>query len=115
MPIDNLSVDGNGDIWVAGLPQALKAISAAADPLGHKTPVTVWRVRKTPEGYETVKVLEDRDMEVLEQISTVLHDVKTGRLFIGGESSRSACVTNLAPPKLFSESCSSDKMLERLC
>jgi hypothetical protein len=86
MPIDNLSVDGNGDIWGAGLPAPFKTISAVADPFSKKSPTTVWRVTRTSEGYKKVKVLEDRDMEVLEQISTVQHDIKTGRLFIGGES-----------------------------
>jgi hypothetical protein len=84
MPIDNLSVDPNGDVWVAGLPKALEAVPAAGDPFNKKTPTTIWRVTRTPEGYKTIKVLEDRDMKVLEQISTVQHDFKTGRLFIGG-------------------------------
>jgi hypothetical protein len=86
MPIDNLSVDANGDIWGAALPKALKAIKAAHDPFNHKTPTTVWRISKTPDGYKTFKVLEDRDSKVLAQIGTVLHDAKTGRLFIVGKS-----------------------------
>jgi hypothetical protein len=86
MPIDNLSVDANGDIWAAALPKALKAIKAAHNPFTHKTPTTVWRISKTPDGYKTFKVLEDRDSKVITQIGTVQHDVKTGRLFIVGKS-----------------------------
>jgi hypothetical protein len=85
MPIDNLSVDANGDIWAAGLPKALQAIPAAHDPFGKAAPTTVWRVSKTPEGYKTFKVLENRDKKVFSQIGTVQHDVKTGRLFIVGK------------------------------
>ncbi|KAH8781894.1 serum paraoxonase/arylesterase-like protein [Hyaloscypha finlandica] len=86
MPIDNLSLDVNGDIWAAGLPKALQAVPAAHDPYKAQAPTTVWRVSKTPEGYKTFKVLEDRDMKVLTQIGTIQHDVKTGRLFIVGPS-----------------------------
>jgi len=55
----------------------------------------VWRVTRTSEGYKKVKVLEDREMEVLNQVSTVQHDVKTGRLFIGDGSSRSYLIDSL--------------------
>jgi hypothetical protein len=85
MPTDNLSLDVNGDIWAAGLPKALQAVPAAHDPYKAQAPTTVWRVSKTPEGYKTFKVLEDRDMKVLTQIGTIQHDVKTGRLFIVGK------------------------------
>lgn len=85
MPIDNLSLDANGDIWAAGLPKALQAIPAAHDPFKAKAPTTVWRISKTAEGHKTFKVLEDRDMKVITQIATIQHDVKTGRLFIVGK------------------------------
>jgi hypothetical protein len=87
MPIDNLSVDANGDIWAAGLPKALKAIPASSNPFTKQSPASLWRVTKTSEGYKKTKVLEDKEMKVLNQVSTVQHDVKTGRLFVGGESS----------------------------
>lgn len=85
MPLDNLSLDANGDIWAAGLPKALIAVKAAHNPFKKQAPTTVWRVSKTDEGYKTFKVLEDRDSKVLTQIATVQHDVKTGRLFIVGK------------------------------
>jgi hypothetical protein len=85
MPLDNLSLDANGDIWAAGLPKALVAVKAAHNPYKKQAPTTVWRVSKTDEGYKTFKVLEDRDSKVLTQIATVQHDVKTGRLFIVGK------------------------------
>lgn len=86
MPMDNLATDSNGDIWAAGLPKALRMIPAVKNPFDKQSPSTVLRVRKTAEGYETVKVLEDREMKVLNQVSTIAHDVKTGRLFMGGVS-----------------------------
>jgi len=89
MPIDNLSVDANGDIWASGLPKALQAIPAAHDPFKAQAPTTVLRVSKTPEGYKTFKVLEDRDKKIMTQIATIQHDVKTGRLFIVGKYSQS--------------------------
>jgi len=95
MPIDTLSIDANGDIWVAGLPKALKSIPASSNPFTKQSPASVWRVTRTSEGYKKVKVLEDREMEVLNQVSTVQHDVKTGRLFIGDGSSRSYLIDSL--------------------
>jgi len=89
MPLDNLSVDANGDIWASGLPKALQAIPAAHNPFTAQAPTTVWRISKTPEGYKTFKALEDRDKKVLTQLSTIEHDVETGRLFIVGKYSQS--------------------------
>lgn len=38
------------------------------------------------ESYRVEKVLEDSEAKVLNGITTVRHDVRTGRLFMGGES-----------------------------
>jgi hypothetical protein len=37
--------------------------------------------------YEVKKMLEDRESAVLNGATTVLHDIKTGKLFIGAASS----------------------------
>ena len=86
MPIDNLAVDANGDIWAAGLPVAYKNAKMWWDPHGVAAPSTVWRIRKGAEGYEVVKVLEDGEGRVLGGVTSVRHDVRTGRLWMGGKS-----------------------------
>jgi len=54
--------------------------------------VTIWRIRKTVDvgengvrsvDYRIEKVIEDKESEVLAGSTTVRHDAKTGRLFIG--------------------------------
>lgn len=97
MPVDNLSVDANGHIWAAGLPKPLRSIGTSREPFERWAPVTAWRIEKVVDeegrvGWRIVKVLEDREGGIFRQMSTVVHDVKTGRLFVGGE---------LLPPVLF--------------
>ena len=88
MPIDNLSLDQEGNIWGAGFPATLDFVSAAASPLKRDSPTTVWRIRKVGEGeYVTEKVVEDRTAKVLGGATVAVHDVKTGRIFAGGKSS----------------------------
>jgi len=99
MPTDNIAVDANGALYVAGLPKLLDIIRSMDDPFGIEPPSTVWRITKTKSGYETQKVLEDRDKKVISGVTTARHDVKTGRLFMGGE-----CVgisTSVNPSFLF--------------
>ena len=84
MPIDNLSVDEVGDIYAASFPQILKVLKSFKDPHRLGFPSTIWRIRKVSHGYETMKVLEDRDASVLHGATVALHDARTGRLFIGG-------------------------------
>jgi hypothetical protein len=84
MPLDNISPDANGDLWVAAFPSFAKAMAAVADPWSHTSPVTILRIRKTNTGYQTDKIIEDAETKVLSFATTVRHDAKTGRLFIGG-------------------------------
>ena len=88
MPADNLAVDATGDIYAAGLPKLLDIVHSMDDPFGIEAPSTIWRISKTSSGYETKKVLEDRDKEILSGVTTARHDAKTGRLFVGGGFSR---------------------------
>lgn len=94
MPLDNISPDAKGDLYVPGFPKLLQATEGMGDPHGSIAPVTIWRIRKTvdagPDGvrsidYRVEKVIEDRDSKVLAGSTTVRHDAKTGRLFIGGK------------------------------
>ena len=84
MPIDNLSVDPNGDIYAAGFPKIFLLLKSFTDPYNIRSPSTLWRIRKSVSGYEVKKILEDKEMNTMSGATIVQHDVKTGRLFIGG-------------------------------
>ena len=84
MPIDNLSVDSNDDIYAAGFPNILQLLKSFTDPYNVECPSTLWRIRKSVSGYEVKKILEDKAKKIMSGATIVQHDVKTGRLFIGG-------------------------------
>lgn len=84
-PIDNLSEDSNGDIFVASFPQLHKFLKSTASPFDILPPTTAWRIRKAKSSIHQVdKVLED-DGSVLPSATVVVHDPQTGRMFLGGE------------------------------
>ena len=97
MPLDNISPDAKGDLYVPGFPKVLQTFNVVKNPYEAQSPVTIWRIRKLAEdtksgaggesasNYKVEKVIEDRDSEVLSFATTVRHDVKTGRLFIGSK------------------------------
>ena len=87
MPVDNLNLDANGDIWAAGMPKPLRTFASFADPFNVDAPSTIFRIRERGEGlgYEVEKMLEDREANVVGSTTVAAHDAKTGRLFIGGE------------------------------
>lgn len=89
MPVDNLSIDRNGDIFAAGFPKLLKVLDAFKKPYETRSPSTIWRIRRVGLGldYEVVKILEDREAKILRGLTIAVHDVKTGRLFLGGNVS----------------------------
>ena len=85
MPLDNISPDMDGDLYIAGLPKANAMIAGFDDPLDACPPATVWKVHKNEDGnYEVSKAVEDRDAEALPGATTAVHDARTGRLFISG-------------------------------
>ena len=86
MPIDNLSVDQNGDIYAAAFPKILKVVRAFKNPYGKGFPSTIWRIRRLGPGmdYEVKKVLEDGAAKIIQGATVTRHDTKTGRLFLGG-------------------------------
>ena len=84
MPIDNLSVDVNGDIYAAGFPNIRLLLKSFADPYNIQSPSTLWRIRKSVSGYEVKKILEDKEKTIMSGATIVQHDAKTGRLFVGG-------------------------------
>lgn len=85
--IDNLSEDNNGDIYAAVHSRGIEILKQAEDPFGVYPPSAVIRIRRTGQGgFEWQKILEDRDGVALPGTTTVVHDVKTGRLFLSGKS-----------------------------
>ncbi|KAI1008924.1 hypothetical protein LB504_001954 [Fusarium proliferatum] len=80
--VDNASVDENGDIWIAAFPIGVEIFKAYDDPFNAHPPSAVLRVRKIKGEYVVEKMLEDAEGEVLPAATTVVHDAKTGRLFL---------------------------------
>ncbi|RFU26868.1 hypothetical protein B7463_g9462, partial [Scytalidium lignicola] len=94
IPVDNLSVDAEGNIFAAAFPDSIKLMLALDAPFTTAVPSTVIRIRKAGNvhnqgggGYEITKVLEDKHGKFLPSTTTAVHDVKTGRLFLGGIAS----------------------------
>ncbi|KAH8703393.1 serum paraoxonase/arylesterase-like protein [Talaromyces proteolyticus] len=90
MPLDNLSVDAEGDIFAAGFPKAQKMLKAMGTPETIGVPTTVWRVRRKGGeglGFEVVKVLEDRECSVLPGTTSVVHDARKDVFWLGGPTS----------------------------
>lgn len=86
--VDNLAEDANGDLWLATFPKPLDAMAIASDPFNFWPRSTVFRIRKSIVGGKVTmtadKIIEDRDKVVLPGTTTVVHDAKTGRLFLSG-------------------------------
>jgi arylesterase / paraoxonase len=89
-PIDNLSVDRNGDIYAAAFPKAQELLKSSTKPYKVDAAATVRRIRKTKvddgeDTYQIETVIEDRDAKSLGGVTVVVHDAESGRLFLGGE------------------------------
>jgi arylesterase/paraoxonase len=86
MGTDNLSVDSNGDIWVAGIPKVLEIMGTLDDPLNRLATSTILKIHKSGDGtYQVEKMLEDGEKKVISSATTAIFDVRTRRLFIGGK------------------------------
>lgn len=116
MPIDNLSVDSKGDIYVAGFPDMLGVLRAMRNS-DKETDVasSVFRIRQIlvrdekaeKDGLEegqggrlehvVEKVIEDREGKLLPAASTVVHDVTTGSLWLSGFASKFITVCEAKP------------------
>lgn len=89
MPVDKLSLDkSSGDIYAAAFPKMNIMLKNFGKAYQIDSPTTIWRIRKSASGYETTKVLEDKEVKTVGGATVAAHDSKTGRLFIGGKSSR---------------------------
>ncbi|PTD06831.1 hypothetical protein FCULG_00006500, partial [Fusarium culmorum] len=83
--LDNVSIDENGDLWIAAFPVGIEIYKANKDPYNAHPPSAVLRVRKVDGEWKVDKVLEDKDGEVLPAATTALHDAKTGRIFLSSK------------------------------
>jgi hypothetical protein len=91
MPLDNISPDARGDLWVPGFPDTRQTMKDMAGPYNEISPATVFRIRKMMSAeqedkleYEVKKVIEDKEVGVINRATTVVHDFKSRRLFLGG-------------------------------
>ncbi|KAL2278407.1 hypothetical protein FJTKL_14502 [Diaporthe vaccinii] len=83
--IDNLSEDQDGTLWAAILPRGIEIMKQAANPHHYFPSSSVFRLSRDKGGkFITEKVLEDSDGSVLPGTTTVVHDARTRKLFLGG-------------------------------
>ncbi|KAM3080868.1 hypothetical protein ACMFMG_004827 [Clarireedia jacksonii] len=105
-PMDNMSVDSNGDLIVAGFPQVIKWMESLKDR-SVKVPSSILRVRKRlekdgegkekglkEENYEVEIILEDNGT-TLEGGTTAVHDVERKKLYVAGIIEPRVLVCNL--------------------
>ena len=89
MPVDNISVDEDGDIYAAAFPDALQFVRTLADPYQIESPTTIWKFTRSigsdgKVSYLQQKVIEDKYSQGIGGATIAVHDSKTGRLFLGG-------------------------------
>ncbi|KOS46032.1 hypothetical protein ACN38_g3027 [Penicillium nordicum] len=103
MAIDNLSMDTDGNIFAATIPDIQQIIRAFHDPYGTNSPSTVMMIRKRRNGKETslvkgehevIKVVEDKEARVLSTTTSAVYDPLSGQLFLGALSSPFMVVCN---------------------
>jgi hypothetical protein len=83
--IDNLSEDQDGTIWAAIIPRGIEILKQSKDPHRYFPSSSVFKLSRDAGGkFVWEKALEDKDGGVLPGTTTVVHDTKTGRLFLGG-------------------------------
>lgn len=91
MPLDNLSIDEEGTIFVPGFPDISAVFKSLANTGLGGIPSTIFAIKKVTAGsqrrYQVTKVLEDKEGKILPSATTVIHDIHTGRLFLGGVAS----------------------------
>lgn len=97
IPVDNLSVNKQGHLLAAGFPQVYKLLEASKDPYHVNSPSGVYVLQRQErhgltafarsewhnEDVLVTKLMEDTG-STLSGFSIAVHDVETGRLFLGG-------------------------------
>ncbi|KAJ5370266.1 calcium-dependent phosphotriesterase [Penicillium cataractarum] len=87
VPLDNLSVNKDGNIMVAAIPHSVGFMQAADDPYNRVAAAGVLMLTNTDSlgnNYEVIKVIEDRDAKYLPTTTVAVHDAQTHRLFLAG-------------------------------
>ncbi|KAJ5442173.1 hypothetical protein N7445_005180 [Penicillium cf. griseofulvum] len=96
MTIDNLSIDTDGNIFAATIPDLHQFVRAFHDPYGTNSPSAVMMIRKRSSGkeasllkgeHEVIKVVEDKEARVLPTTTSAVYDPVSGQLFLGALSS----------------------------
>ena len=92
VPLDNLSLDKEGNVVAAAIPHSIGFMQAADDPYNRVAAAGVVMVRKRERtnsdtagsNYDAIKVIEDRDGKLLPTTTVAVHDAETDRLFLAG-------------------------------
>jgi hypothetical protein len=92
VPLDNLSVDKEGNVVAAAIPHSIGFMQAADDPYNRVAAAGVVMVRRLGQtntdsagsNYEAIKVIEDKDGKLLPTTTVAVHDAETDRLFLAG-------------------------------
>ena len=90
MPLDNISEDADGDLYVVGFPKLtqMEHLLKQSTPIdGSGAATSTFRIHRkgeTGREWEVEKVLEDPNGDVLPASTTAVRDAKTGRLFLVG-------------------------------
>jgi len=99
MPIDNLSVDKNGDIFAASFPRLYQFAGQADHPFDVHPAASVFRIKRAGKGYQgtgrkghlagheaeyEVELVMEDDGSLLPSATVAVHDAETGRYFLGG-------------------------------
>lgn len=84
-PIDNLSVDSNGDIFVASFPILHLYLKSTKAPFDIFPPAAGWRIRRGADGTHRLDKVLEGDGSFLPSSTIVVHDPLTGRMFFGGK------------------------------
>ncbi|KAJ7599304.1 hypothetical protein C8J56DRAFT_916389 [Mycena floridula] len=83
-PIDNLTVDKDGDVFAAALPDLVTSFTKQGpDPWTETAPSTVFRISEHDGQYEVEKVFED-DGSLISGISTAVFDSERRRIIMHG-------------------------------
>ncbi|KAF7296600.1 Serum paraoxonase/arylesterase 2 [Mycena chlorophos] len=88
--LDNLSIDEDGVVYAAGIPAGLTLLAHIADPKNKRSPSSAFAVSKNVgpgsfygEKFVVEKVFED-DGALASGTTSVVHDVKRGKLYMNG-------------------------------
>lgn len=91
-PVDNLSVDADGNVWAAGFPNLFKMLGHMANPREKHSPTVLFKISKNKgqdafygQKYISESVVED-DGSTLSGLTFVQYDTERRLTFAGGKS-----------------------------